>query len=448
LPKEIKVYPLGQFVSSQNKKEVQNLKFDYHSIEELKAIEYHGVDIGYAVLAFYVDLRRNLYPDFNEVTVAFFDQLLRVAANLTHAVEVMDDVIKPDHYAVFNGRLFDARPFFRKPCLMGRQVQCFEAESMPPAWEFLSVHYKNSLPHDVVVNNDMIISFWEEAAKILSEKRMIEIGESFFEGRRSKKPLSPKIKSFVAEQVDDMLPEGWDTQKRNFVFFNSSEDEFAGIDKVYDSYKYKPTQQAVIENVARLAVEVDPNIHIYLRIHPNLKNVKHQYHSDLLRLGTQFSNLTVLPADSPVSTYSLLDVAEKIITVGSTVGVEAAYFKKPSILLGPSGYRFLDICYVPKNDDELRAMLKDSLEKKSTGPAIQYGFYWASDKGRKWRCFDFGSTGRARFLGLRIPVSPVFKLFGSVRLFGLMYKLFVEQVLFLPFQVKRSAFRQIGISSS
>jgi hypothetical protein len=373
---------------------------------------------------------------------------LRVAAHLTHAVEVIDDVIKPDHYAVFNGRLFDARPFFRKPCLMGRRVQCFEAESMPPAWEFKSIHYNNSLPHDVVANNDMVISFWKEATKILPEKKMIEIGESFFEGRRSKQPFSPKIKSFVAEQVDDMLPEGWNTQKRNFVFFNSSEDEFAGIDKVYDSFKYKPTQQAVIENVARLAAEADPTIHIYLRIHPNLKNVKHQYHSDLLQLGTQFSNLTVVPADSPVSTYSLLDVAEKIITVGSTVGVEAVYFNKPSILLGPAGYRFLDICYVPKNDDELRALLKDRLTEKSRGSAIQFGFYWASDKGRKWSCFDFGSTGRARFLGLRVPVSPLFKLFGSKRLFGLMYKLFVEQVLFLPFQLKRSAFRQIGIASS
>jgi hypothetical protein len=149
-----------------------------------------------------------------------------------------------------------------------------------------------------------------------------------------------------------------------------------------------------------------------------------------------------------VSTYSLLEVAEKIITVGSTVGVEAVYFKKPSILLGPSSYRFLDVCYVPKNDDELRAMLKDSLEKKSAFPAIQFGFLWASDKGRQWSCFDFGSTGRTRFLGLRIPVSPVFKLFGSMRLFGLMYKLFVEQILFLPFQLKRSAFRRIGISSS
>jgi hypothetical protein len=448
LPKEIKVYPLGQFVSSQNKKEVQNLKFDYHSIDELKAIEYRGVDIGYSVLSFYVDLRRNLYPVFNKATVAFFDQLLRVAAHLTHAVEVVDDVIKPDQYAVFNGRLFDARPFFRKPCLMGRRVQCFEVEGIPPKWENKSVHFDNSLPHDVIVSNNMIISYWRESAKILSEERMIEVGESFFKGRQSKKAITSRIKSFVAEQVEDMLPEGWNTQKRNFVFFNSSEDEFAGIDKEFDSYKYKPTQREVIETVARLAAEVDPNIHIYLRIHPNLKNVKHQYHSDLLQLGAQFSNVTVVPADSPVSTYSLLDVAEKIITVGSTVGVEAVYHKKPSILLGPSFYRLLDVCYTPKNDDELRAMLKDSLEKKSTVRAIQYGFYWASDKGRTWSYFDFGSAGRARFLGIRIPVSPVFKIFGSMRLFGLMYKLFVEHVLFLPFQWKRSAFRQIGIASS
>jgi hypothetical protein len=448
LPKEIKVYPLGQFVSSQNKKEVQNLKFDYHSIDELKAIEYRGVDIGYSVLSFYVDLKRNLYPDFNEVTVAFFDQLLRVAAHLTHAVEVIDDVIKPDQYAVFNGRLFDARPFFRKPCLMGRRAQCFEVESMPPTWEFLSVHYTNSLPHDVLANSEKIVSYWNECAQNMPRQKMMQIGESFFEGRRMKAPISSKTESFVALQVANKMPEGWDSTKRNFVFFNSSEDEFAGIDKVFDSFKYKPTQREVVEIIATLASQVDPSIHIYLRLHPNLKNVKHQYHLELLNLGAQFQNVTVVPADSVVSTYALIDAAEKIITVGSTVGVEAVYSKKPSILLGPSYYQLLNICYMPKEDDELQGMLKDVLAPKEPLAAIQYGFYWTSDKGRKWERFDFGSSGRIRFLGIRIPASPLFKLFGSMRLFGLMYKLFVEQVLFLPYQLKRSAFRQIGISSS
>jgi len=448
LPQEIKTYPLGQYVTAQNRSEVEKLRFDYHSIDELKAIEYRGVDIGYSVLSFYVDLRRNLYPEFNDVTVAFFDQLLRVAAHLTHAVEVIDDVIKPDHYAVFNGRLFDARPFFRKPCLMGRRAQCFEVESTPPTWEYLSVHYNNSLPHDVLANCEKIVSYWNECAQNTPSQKMMQIGKAFFERRRMKAPISSNTESFVALQVPNRMPEGWDSNKRNFVFFNSSEDEFAGIDKVFDGAKFKPTQREVIEKVALLSAEVDANIHVYLRLHPNLTKVKHRYHVELLNLGVKFPNLTVIPADSAVSTYALLDAAEKVITVGSTVGVEAVYYKKPSVLLGPSYYQFLDICYTPKDDDELRAMLKEVLAPKEAFAAVQYGFYWMSGKGRKWERFDFGSSGKSRILGVRIPVSSVYQLCGSTRLFGLMYKLFVEHILFLPFQWKRSTFRRIGIALS
>jgi hypothetical protein len=42
-----------------------------------------------------------------------------------------------------------------------------------------------------------------------------------------------------------------------------------------------------------------------------------------------------------------------VITFGSTIGLEAAYSKKPSLLLADSGYDELDVCDKPKNWDEV-----------------------------------------------------------------------------------------------
>lgn len=445
MPAAVQIYPLSRFIDESDRKEVEKLSFAYHSIEELKAIEYHGVDIGYSVLSFYVDLKRNLYPEFTPETIAFFDQLLHVSAQLVHAVEKMDQQLNPDIYSVFNGRLFDARAFFRRPLLLGRKTHCFELEAHAPTWEYRSLCFENALPHNIKANTDKILSFWEESKQQHTETEMVKQASAFFDLRRKKQPTDAKI-CFIENQIEGALPSGWDTTRRNFVFLNSSEDEFAGIDTEYDHFKYLPTQIAIIEKVAGLAAQISDRIHIYLRIHPNLRNVQHNYHKDLLKLGDRFSNLTVIPADSAISTYTLIDSAEKVLVVGSTVGIEAIYAGIPVVLLGPAMYQLLGSCYIPRNDEELKEMLERFLEPQSRLPAYQYGYYIVSEKGRRWKYFDFGSPGRCHMLGLRIPITNYYTLWGSSKLMGFLYKIVVENLLFIPFQLKRSTFRYLGIT--
>ena len=83
----------------------------------------------------------------------------------------------------------------------------------------------------------------------------------------------------------------------------------------------------------------------------------------------------MIPAAAPCSTYDLLDAAEKVIVFGSTMGAESVYWGKATILLAGAFYYKLDICYIPKNVDELFSFITKKLEPKNPYGAIQYGYY-------------------------------------------------------------------------
>ena len=116
----------------------------------------------------------------------------------------------------------------------------------------------------------------------------------------------------------------------------------------------------------------------------------YKYHTDLLKLGEKYPNMTVIPGGSSLSTYALIDRADVVVVWGSTTGAEAVYHGKPVILLGGAVYRELGITYNPENEEELhRLLLQSVLPPKDRTNAIKMGFYTCNIFHRPLR---FGST--------------------------------------------------------
>jgi hypothetical protein len=67
--------------------------------------------------------------------------------------------------------------------------------------------------------------------------------------------------------------------------------------------------------------------------------------------------LHVIPAESPVHSYSLVDASDVVITYGSTVGIEASYAGKVSILMGRAVYEDLDVVIKPDSHAEMVEIL-------------------------------------------------------------------------------------------
>ena len=62
-----------------------------------------------------------------------------------------------------------------------------------------------------------------------------------------------------------------------------------------------------------------------------------------------YANLKIIGPDEDIDTYKLMDIADKVISFGSTTGIEATFWGATSILFGKSFYMHLDAAYQPNS---------------------------------------------------------------------------------------------------
>ena len=143
----------------------------------------------------------------------------------------------------------------------------------------------------------------------------------------------------------------------------------------------------------------DPTIQFCLRTHPNLKGFDNSQTREIKQLAALYPNVLVISAEDTVDSYGLLAACDVALTFGSTIGVEACYWGKPSILAGRALYQFLDCCYKPNNHEELVAMIKSDLKPKPREESLKYG-YWEARRGIPFEYFKQTSMyGGGIFLG-------------------------------------------------
>ncbi|MCS2691618.1 hypothetical protein NXY29_00490 [Bacteroides fragilis] len=430
LSKEIIFISLRKYV--ERKKIIFPLfDFNYKEFADFKKIEFDGINIGLGCASSYISCTRNLNPKIDDTSKPFFDFLLATSLKSLIVLEnILNDYI-PDQVFLFNGRLIDSKPLLELVKKRGIAYKTFEAISTNGVDCLYKSCFVNATPHSIQANTNMIYSFWESS--ILSVKDKMKIGKAFFENKKRALPMGDI--SYVKNQHLGELPSDWDQKCRNIVIFNSSEDEFAAIGDEYDRYAFFESQLMGIRFIAE-NFQNNSEFHFYLRIHPNLSKISYKYHTELHDFDN-FDNFTVIPANSTISTYTLLDNCEKCIVFGSTVGAEATFWGKPTILLAGAMYYFLDICYIPNSKTQLINLISSQLECKSRENAIKYGYYIMNKDWINFEKIDF-RTFELPFLGKKILVNNWQKVFGSRRLYTLFYFL---RFKFLRFVHKNTAFR-------
>jgi len=228
--------------------------------------------------------------------------------------------------------------------------------------------FKNHTMHSIENVTERILETWDSERDEEKKKRL---GSQFFHDRENN--IMGSWYSFLDKQDKDLLPANWNNEIQNIGFFTSSEDEFVSISDEWNLTLFK-SQSEGIKFVSDIISNL-PNIHLYIRIHPNVEGMSNDYKSLLLKLSDH-NNTTLINYDSPVSSYALLKKCNKIITFGSTVGIEAVFWGKPSILLGKSLYYNLKGAIIPKTQDELVNLLTRSIDDfPDAGDALKYGYF-------------------------------------------------------------------------
>jgi hypothetical protein len=276
---------------------------------------------------------------------------------------------RPAAVYLFNGR-FSTSYAVIEACRLGG-VDYYTHERGGTAERYMV--RKNALPHDLAAHRRDLADVWGDggAAKV-------ERGRSWFVGRRNGSEES--WLSFTKAQSAGQLPDRFDAGQHNIAIFNSTMEEYAAI-AGWESRLYRDEALGLTQIVESLAG--DPGLHIYLRVHPNLKNIPRDDNYQLsiyAALERTAPQLTIIWPESPIHTYALLDACDVTLTFGSTMGAEACFWGKPSVLGGRAIYEPLDVSYQPESHDELVALLRGTPAAKPDSGAIRYG-YWEAVRG-------------------------------------------------------------------
>lgn len=367
------------------------LQTEFPDVATLARYAVDGFDVGAGVASSLISELRDPNP-----STAVYAEAIR--GYVTSAMQVYRGTLKyldrnpTDRVYAFNGRFAHPRAVLR--ACQARGVDCHLHERGHDIGSYAI--FENALPHDIANTQRRIHAAWDAAA---ARPERLEIAQGFFDQRAAGHEES--WYSFTKHQDSDLLPEGWGSGKTRIVVYNSSEDECAAIG---DEWKFTlyPTQ---LDAMRRIVADLEgrDDVHVFVRMHPNNRTMSPQEVAKWLSLRSPV--LTVIPPESKVSTYALLRGADLVLTFGSTVGIEAVYFGKPSILAGPAFYAGLGGTYNPATHDELVALLRPGLPARDRTAALRYGYYFRTF-GRPYRWFEASSFSVGAFKGVNVHARP------------------------------------------
>lgn len=329
-------------------------------LQSLQSYLYRDINIGMGVASSYISRTRDQDLTLNRVTTPVLMRQLTSAKMIVDAMHEIFDQVKPDIVYLFNGRGFINR------AILGvcdvRQVPYVTVEV--GANNERVEEYPASLPHSIAARTRMMQDLWLSADA--QEKQ--SVSHSFYERKRAGDVTNDQ--SYVVHQVKGLLP---DLQRHKSIvaIFNSSDDEIKSIGDEW-SFSASINQYDVVD--ALLKETAGKNLFFIVRMHPNLASVTAPWVKNWERIK-EHGNCLFIEATSPISSYEVLDAADKVLVFGSTIGAEAVVAGKPVILYGNSYYERLDICYRATDLQQLAALCVQPLKPLDPEPALMYAYF-------------------------------------------------------------------------
>lgn len=355
---------LSRLLTHEDRSRIANLPTEFGTTDEIKAVEVDGLDAGWGALSTAIWLARDANIDPADPIVP---RLIRAGATSYLATRRFLQSTSIDRVYAFNGRMAPMRGILR--AARDSKVECMIHERGQDLQHYGL--FRNAMPHEIAATVKRVEDDW--AASELDEEEKRRIGASWFEGR-PKGQMGSWI-SFVAGQGEASLPDEWRSGRHNVVLFTTSEFEFVSIGKEWGSPLFTTPHAATME----IAREISRRCrsHLTIRIHPNPEGAKSSNVREAL--GIDLPHVTVIAPESDVSTYALMRAADVVVTSGSTTGVEATFWKTPSVLAGPGLYSGLGAAHEPRSVEELYELLeKPDLEVADRDAALRYGFHQAT----------------------------------------------------------------------
>lgn len=283
-----------------------------------------------------------------------------------------------DRIEFFNGRIVPTRGAMIAARHAGRDFGVIEVSGQDRKLTVAS----NSSVHDLAFKRAELAQFIDSGA---ADRQR---GVAFYEYRRN--GLETNDRSFTRHQQQGLLgPAG----RPVVAIFTSSADEL----KVSGPQWFTEASREPVHFITALADLLANEFEVIVRMHPNQQGDKTGAAAAMQAALAKSPRIRLVPPRSKVSTYELIDAAAAVITFGSTVGLEATYWGKPSILAGRAVWDEAGVAYTAETANEVAGLLRGKLSPRSKEIAIQVGAYYQQGCGTagslSWR--PGGRTGFA-----------------------------------------------------
>lgn len=256
---------------------------------------------------------------------------------------------KPSKIYLYNGRFLQERAVWEASKNLGIGVNFFE--KFNPNWVDRYFVFEEPT-HSPRYRSQIMESYFDNLADRNSD-RVVELAEKWFKDR-----IDGKTQNFTKLQRNSL---GLAHLKPYFVFFHSSEDELITSELVSKNWG---DQISALNSLVEV-MNISKRFNLIIRLHPNLLHKSRLEIETWTSLVEKISRdnkwVTVVNSESAINSYKLVNDSLGVITVGSTIGVEAAFLGKKSILLGTAFHEYMGITLNPSNKLELEKMLKNNL---------------------------------------------------------------------------------------
>lgn len=368
----------------------------FDSVGDLMRYRENGTEIGLAVTSSLV----HRFLDYKFDTKKFSQEINDEIQTAVYVYDFFKKIIselKPELIYFFNGRFSVTRPIIEACEEMGIKYITHERGGSMGKYSL----FINSTPHNLEKAKREIEEVWKGG-----NNNKFELGKRWFEDRRLK--IEQAWVSFIQDQKDGLLPQGFDKTKKNIAIYNSSIEEYFSFPN-WNNPIYKDENDGLRKILESFKNE--KNIKFYLRMHPNLANNKNNSQiKEIKEIAESYKNvIEIIMPDSPVSSYDLLDNCDCVLTFGSTMATEACYWGKPSILAGHSVFESLDCSYRPSNHIELVNLIKSDLTPKDKVHAIKYGF-WEKMRGIPYTHFEHYDLHKCSYKGKRVSPNLFYRI--------------------------------------
>lgn len=371
----------------------------YKTFDELYQLKFDQFDLGAAVLSSLNSVFED--PDADPSTQP--ELTWSTLASAFAAYVALDRHLEQnpcDLFYLFNGRLANLRAGLRACQKHG--VRCIVHERGADNESYGLA--ENTMPHDPGhIRRDVDAT----VARAESPEQKQAVAHEFYTERREGKIAN--WVSLTGDQIKGSLPEGWLEAPVRIAMFTTTEAEFASLREYYPTRIYA-TQAEGLEMIISELARLNFSGVFAVRMHPNSANSGSDFTERLRPLKYPF--LRVISPEEKLDSYALLQTAHKVLTWGSTIGIEAAYWGKPSIVAGWGDYMHLGSTYNPTTHDELMDLLMRPLEPKPIQGAIDFGFY-SKNYGTRFKHVTPWGPFFALFKGNPIRPGDAYKAFVS-----------------------------------